>query len=100
MTTDAMPEDHGLYFELSGDTQIVKLSDLTPTKAPEDQPDSVDTAEARMADAARGRINRREPVAVYESADGFTIRDGNATYGVAVRNGWSTLPVVVEAAER
>ena len=65
-----------------------------PTKPPETQPDSVDNAERLMNEAALGQRPKRPPITVAPADDGdrFWIVDGNATYGVAERHGWETLP--------
>ena len=50
-----------------------------------------------MRDAAAGRLDRRGPIRVKRVGEReYLILDGNATYGVAVRHSWRTLPVVIE----
>jgi len=92
---DALIEDHGLYFLADPGAILVAVGDLEPTKAPDTQPASVERAESLMRRAAAGKTPRRAPISVTRTARGYSIRDGNATYGVALRHGWQTLPAVV-----
>lgn len=94
MTTDRhLADDPTLYFDLTVDHRLIRLSDLVPTKPPESQPESVDRAEALMRLAARGRQPKRPPITVERQATGdYRVVDGNATYGVAVRHGFKRLP--------
>jgi hypothetical protein len=94
----ALLHDHGLYFDLAPDAQIVEIERLHPTKPPAQQPASVARALDRMAEASAGGIPRRPPLLVRRREDGdFDIIDGNATYGAARKLGWPDLPVVVES---
>jgi hypothetical protein len=89
----ALPENHELYFAPAPETKLIAVDDLTPSKPPSTQPASVDRAEELMRRAAAGEIERRAPISVVAAAgSGYRIVDGNATYGVAVRHGWRTLP--------
>lgn len=88
----ALPENHDLYFLPDPDAKLIPVAELTPSKPPSTQPGSVDRAEELMRRAAAGEIDRRAPISIAAAANGYTIIDGNATYGVAVRHGWRTLP--------
>lgn len=91
-----LPENHELYFVPDAAAVLIPLGELQPTKAPGSQPDSVDRAEMLMRQARAGETDRRAPISVVRAADGYTILDGNATYGVAVRHGWTALRAIVE----
>jgi hypothetical protein len=75
--------------------QLVELTRLVPRKPPESQPQSVANARALMAEAAKGIRPRRPPITVTRDGHAFRIVDGNATYGVALEEGWPDLPVIV-----
>jgi len=99
----ALPENHDAYFTNLDhpDTQTVPLDQLVPTKSPESQPDSVNVAQQRMADAKAGRAEKRAPITVQKRSDGkYDIVDGNATYGAAQTHGWSSLPVQVKSSSK
>lgn len=91
-----LPENNELYFLPDPAAVLVRVSELEPTKAPDSQPESVDRAEELMRRAGVGEIDRRGPISVRRRADGYVILDGNATYGVALRHGWTTLPAIVK----
>jgi hypothetical protein len=88
----ALVENHELYFLPSEKAELIAVADLHPSKHPSMQPESVERAEELMRRAAAGEVDRREPISVVATAKGYRIVDGNATYGVAVRHGWRTLP--------
>jgi hypothetical protein len=88
----ALPENHDLYFLPDPEAKLVPIAELTPSKPPATQPGSVDRAEELMRRTAAGEIERRAPISVTARASGYTIIDGNATYGVALRHGWRSLP--------
>jgi hypothetical protein len=95
----ALPENHADYFKGLDhpDTLTVPLDQLTPTKPPEGQPDSVAKAQKLMADAKAGRTEKRAPITVRKNAKGgYDVVDGNATYGAAQVHGWSSLPARLE----
>jgi hypothetical protein len=93
-----LPEDHERYFEMDG-AEVVSLSALSPSKQAEDQPKAVHEARRRMHQAAVGRRSRRAPLTVLEGAPGsYTIVDGNATFAVAERESWKTVPIKVVVA--
>ena len=49
-----------------------------------------------MAEAAGSGRARRKPLSVRDNGNGtYTILDGNATYGAALRSGWSSVPVEI-----
>jgi hypothetical protein len=91
-------DDFALYFEaLEGSTAIPVIS-LVPTKLPATQPEAVARAAERMRAAAAGELARRQPITVRALPGGrYLILDGNATYGAAIRAGWSSVPATVEA---
>lgn len=92
-----LEQRHELYFDLGPATRLVPVDELRPTEPPASQPRSVERAEALMRDAAAGRLDRRGPIRVKRVGEReYLILDGNATYGVAVRHSWRTLPVVIE----
>lgn len=88
----ALPENRDLYFMPDPETKLIEVAELTPSKPPSMQPGSIDRAEELMRRAAAGEVGRRAPISIEAAASGYTIIDGNATYGVAVRHGWRTLP--------
>jgi hypothetical protein len=92
----ALSEDHELYFLPDAAAVLVPLHQLQPTKAPDSQPESVDRAEELMRRAGAGATGRRAPISVAPTSGGYTVLDGNATYGVALRHGWATLPALVK----
>ncbi|RKQ86890.1 ParB-like nuclease family protein [Solirubrobacter pauli] len=96
---ESLPYGHHLYFEHDEDSTVVALGHLVASKPPASQPDSVATAAARMAEAARGERGRRQPIVVRPLATGqYEIVDGNATYGAALEAKWSDLPVRIQRA--
>ncbi|HEY3945621.1 MAG TPA: ParB/Srx family N-terminal domain-containing protein [Solirubrobacteraceae bacterium] len=96
-TADELPEDFSLYFEPSAGTVILPLTLLVASKPPETQPGSVSKAAALMRAAADGTVPRRRPITVRPLPGGkYLIVDGNATYGAALRAGWSSIPATVE----
>jgi hypothetical protein len=97
LTTQALPENYDLYFEPDENALVISLGDLVPTRPPDSQPDSVRRAERAMRAAAAGVIPRRQPITVRRIGDRhFEIVDGNATFGVAERRGWTALPAKLE----
>jgi hypothetical protein len=92
--------NHEDYFNVTSDTPRVPLNKLRPSKPPESQPQSVDNAEKFMDLAAKGEKDKRDPIKVRAESDGtYTVLDGNATYGAAVRKNWRDLPVEVTNAD-
>jgi hypothetical protein len=88
-----LTEDYSLYFAPDEAAELILLAQLVPLKPPEAQADSVDRAAERMAAAAAGDLPRRAPITVRRlETGGWAIVDGNATYGVALREGWYALP--------
>jgi hypothetical protein len=97
MDRTPLTEDYDLYFEPDAAAQLIPLGQLVPSKPPESQPASVDRAAERMAAAADGELARRAPIVVRPlERDVWEIVDGNATYGVALREGWRALPAKVD----
>lgn len=97
MGRTGLTEDYDLYFEQDEETVLIPLDALVPTKPPESQLDSVERAAERMAAAAAGELPRRVPISVRRlETRGWEIVDGNATYGVALREGWRALPAKVD----
>lgn len=91
-----LAENHEDFFNVTPQTTRVSLDKLRPSKQPESQPKSVDNAERFMRQAAAGEKGKRDPIRVRDDGDGtYTVLDGNATYGAAVRNDWKDLPVEV-----
>lgn len=92
-----LEEDHDLYFKELDRAQIVAIDELRLSKAASAQPRSVEVARIRMTEAAAGRRGRRAPLdVVEEQGGGFLIVDGNATFAVAQRAGWQTIPVRID----
>lgn len=93
---EKLPENHGSYFNMSNDTKTVPLDALKPTKQPEADPGHVARAHEKMKAAAKGDNTKRDPISVHDNGDGtYSVKDGNGTYGAAVRSDWSSLPVKV-----
>src|SRR4051794_18015739 len=88
--------DHRRYFDLKPQTQLVPLQAIRPAKPLTAHRTSIQRAEARMREAARGTRPRRAPLTVRPEGDGFVVLDGNATFGVAVDSGWPDVPVDVQ----
>lgn len=49
-----------------------------------------------MRAAAAGQQGRRTPITVRSQDGGYVIVDGNATFAVARRHGWRTIPAIEE----
>jgi hypothetical protein len=80
-----------------GQGTMVKLKDLVSTK--ENPERSYIVATARMQEAAYGDGEPRGPITVEKMPDGrYHVKDGNATFEVARRAGWSQLPVIIDHA--
>lgn len=89
-------QEHSNFFNVDENTPTVPLDKLRPSKPPESQPHSVDTAERLMGLAAKSEVDKRDPISVEARPDGtYRVVDGNATLGAAIRNDWKDLPVNV-----
>lgn len=90
------PED---YFDTSDPrTEHIPVSRLRLSKPPETQPKSVEHAARLMDSAVQGGTSKRGPISVRRNGDGtYTVLDGNATSGVALRRRWPYIPAIVEA---
>jgi hypothetical protein len=89
-------ENPDLYFMTVDGARLIALDRITPTKPADSQRDSVDRAEQLMRAAAAGDHPRRAPITVRADGDGYVIVDGNATFAVAQRHGWSSILAVEE----
>jgi len=89
-------ESPDLYFTRVEGARLMPLDRITPTKPAHLQPDSVDRAERLMRAAAAGEHARRGPITVRADGEGYVIVDGNATFAVADRHGWSSILVLEE----
>jgi N12 class adenine-specific DNA methylase len=90
-----LKENPNLYFHTEG-AKLVSVASLRATKPPESQPKSVHNAMVFANAAANGWLDKRQPISVLDNGDGsYTVVDGNATYGMAVRSGWEKLPVKI-----
>lgn len=97
-TREQLPTDPGAYFTLPKADAIVPLSQLLPSKGA--QPEASANATKRMAAAAAGVIDRRDPIDVRANADGtYTVLDGNGSLGAALQVGLSAMPVRIKEAE-
>lgn len=94
---EQLPNDPARYFTLDKADAVVPLAQLLPSKGAEIEASA--NATKRMAAAAEGLIDRRDPIDVRANADGtYTVVDGNGMLGAALQVGLSGLPVrVVEA---
>lgn len=93
--TGHKPDD---YFDMS-DPRTVRIPTalLTLSKPPESQPKSVANAERLMDSAVRGGTAKRKPISVRRNPDGtYTVLDGNATSGVALKREWPYIPAILE----
>ena len=53
-----------------------------------------------MKAAAAGRIKRRAPITVRRLGESaYLVLDGNATYGVALKSHWRSMPVLVRSGD-
>jgi len=96
VASDPLIENPDLYFTMLDDAQLIPLDLVISTKSAESQPDSVDRAEQLMRAAAAGQQRRRAPITVRAEDGSYVIVDGNATFAVARRQGWLTIPVRVQ----
>jgi hypothetical protein len=92
---DRLPEDHAQYFTGLKNAVVVPVTSLRPSVSPDALPDSVVEARRRMRAAAQGLRPRRMPLDVRRDAGELVIIDGNATFAVAMQDGWSSVPVCV-----
>lgn len=91
MSTGPLIEDPDVYFTTVDGARLIPLSRITPVKPADSQPRSVDRAEHLMREAAAGRCDRRPPITVRAEGGRYLIVDGNATFAVAQRHGWSAI---------
>lgn len=93
-----LPEEHGKYFDLTGDSSTVPVSALRPIRA---RPEGVANAGRFMREAYDGVKTRRPPISVRAEADGsYTVLDGNSTYANMAQAGWESAPVRVVTNEQ
>lgn len=92
-----LPEIHGLYFNLDLPHEVVPLDHLVSSKTDEENAKGGANAVWRMAEAARGDRERRNPITVEPVGDQrYLIIDGNGTYTAVRRMGWLSLPAQVK----
>lgn len=97
-TREQLPSDPSLYFHLKKADAMVPLAQLLPSKGA--QPVASANALKRMAAAAEGLLDRRQPIDVRAHADGsYTVLDGNGTLGAALTAGLRELPVRIREAD-
>ena len=93
-TPKTLPEDQDLYFLSPPGSVEVDLSKLTPMRA---RPEGIENAAKYMDLARQGKIPRRKPVSLKQHEDGtYTVLDGNSTYAIATKYGWSKIRGIVE----
>jgi hypothetical protein len=87
-------QDHDRYFAGLDEAVVVPVSRIRPMSDHSIEPQSVATARQRMRDASTGLRERRAPLDVREGPAGeLLLVDGNATFAVALEEGWTTVPV-------
>lgn len=87
------PEDHRKYFTMDAGTKLVPLATLVPRRA---RPDGIKRASEHMLAAYQGTGGRRKPISVRKKGSTYEILDGNSTYAVAKRSGWSSIPAHIK----
>ena len=93
-TPKELPEGQDHYFLNPPGAIDVDISKLTPMRA---RPEGIENAAKYMELARQGKIPRRKPVSLKRHADGtYTVLDGNSTFAIASKYGWSKLRGVVE----
>ena len=89
-----LPYGHQSYFNMTDDTIIMSLDNITSLKSPQDK--GVARAGEYMEKARVGEFGKRDPIQISDNGDGtFTIVDGNATFHQAQKNGWQDIPVEI-----
>lgn len=92
-----LPQDPWAYFNVNKADQLVPLDSLLPGKGKQDR--SGENALRRLAAAADGVLDRRDPLDVQVNEDGtYTVLDGNGTLAAAKLAGFAALPVRIKAA--
>jgi peptidoglycan hydrolase-like protein with peptidoglycan-binding domain len=82
------------YFDLTKPHEMVHVDSLRPTKI--DPESSYQNASKRMAQAARGELDKRKPLTGQVGGDGrLLLVDGNATLEAAKRQGITHVPVEI-----
>lgn len=96
-TAEQLPAEPARYFNLDKADVVVPLAQLLASKGA--QPEASANALKRMAAAAEGVLERRDPIDVRANEDGtYTVLDGNGTLGAALQAGLSQLPVRIKEA--
>lgn len=91
-----LPENHARYFRDVDEALEVPLEELHPSVPEEQQPASVRRAEERMREAADEQRPKRSPITARRLDDhDYIIEDGNATWAVAKKSGWRSLPIII-----
>jgi hypothetical protein len=94
---DPLPEGHARYFSCLDDAVVVAVNTLSASVPANAQPNAVAEARRRMREAARGERARRAPLDVRRDGSRLVVVDGNATYAVAIQEGWRTVPVRIRS---
>lgn len=90
----ALEYDPARYFSVDQDAISIPVERLLLSRA---RPEGISNAVVRMADASRGRRDRRGPIRARALGDGmFLVLDGNSTVVIASLAGWPDVPCVVE----
>ena len=90
-----LPENPWRYFKKEPGAQLVPMGQLSAIRA---RPGGVERAGAHMANAYKTGKGKRGPLELVDHGNGnYTVLDGNSTYANAVKNGWKSIPGVVNA---
>jgi hypothetical protein len=90
-TRRRLPQEHEVYFCDLAKARLLSVTDVRPGEV---RLGSVTEARRRMLEARGGARDRRQPLDVRRLDDGtYEIVDGKATFAVALREKWATVPV-------
>lgn len=90
----SLAEDHPRYFNTDKAHDTIPLENMVPTRANED---SIARAELHMHNAYKGAGAKRDPITVRQTTRGkYEVVDGNSTFAIAKKHGWSSIPVCHE----
>lgn len=84
------------YFKKDGRAKYVRLNSLTVLK--QNPRKSIDTAKARMKQAAAGEMEKRAPINIYRQGKQWIVADGNATTVALQEMGYTHVPAIIVSA--
>lgn len=93
-----LDDEPRLYFSETDDAVLMPLEYIIPLRAREA---GIMRGQKFMLQAARGEIQKRQPLSVIPREDGtFELADGNSTYAIAQKQGFNSLPVRIMSREQ